>query len=101
MPGGTAVDQPAPPPQFKPTPRDHSDVLTAMRWFTALAPVTARYRHETWRLSGDQLLVWRCALDPPWSWRQIGEEAGRSHEWARERYQRIIDTIEGIANAKI
>lgn len=96
---GATVEQPLPQPRFAPTPRDHSDVLTAMAWFSRLAPVEHRYRHKTWRLSGDQLLVSRRALDPPWSWRQIGEEAGRSHEWARARYETILDRIEGIANA--
>ncbi len=97
-PSGARIEVVPAPPRFEPTPRDQDDALIALAWYAALHPPEARHRHETWALSLAQRIVAKRAADPPWSFRRIGEDAGRSHAWAADTYADTIDTIWGIAN---
>jgi len=71
---------------WEPTRRDRSDYLQAMAWFTKL---TAAQRG----------IIKDRSLNPPYSFRLIGERASKSAEWARKRYRRAIAAVTKVANA--
>lgn len=89
------------PPPFEPSPRDQSDYLVAMRWFTTLAPVAMRgKRREAFELTHLQkLLVWRAQAVPV-SWRRIAGFTGRSHEDARQTHERALEALTRVANGR-
>lgn len=85
----------APPPRFVPTRRDLDDMLTALGWFSRLKEAGGDRRLN----EKQRLILWR-ALDPPYSWRAIGDRLKVSHEQARAMYGQALDRILGIANGR-
>jgi hypothetical protein len=62
-----------------PSRRDRSDYLLAMGWYAKL-PAALRS------------VIWERSLNPPLSFRSIGDRASKSAEWARKRYRKAIET---------
>ncbi|MBL8844778.1 MAG: hypothetical protein JNN24_03310 [Hyphomicrobium zavarzinii] len=96
--------------RFVPSPDDISDSLVAMKWFAALDPpqlrpgasdahvASAPIRQDFTR---DQVLLILRALEPPYTWRQIGrhELVGRvSHTQARRFYRDALERVWRAAN---
>lgn len=85
--------------EFTPTRRDLDDWWLALGWFAALSPPASRA--DTWQPGqfnlSQTIIAWRAAV-PAYSWRQIGDQLGRSNEWARRRYQSAIDRAWQKAN---
>lgn len=84
---------------FNPTRRDLDDWWVALGWFARLYPVPARgpdWQPGDWN-AVQRIVAWRAA-DPPYSWRQIGDQLGRSNEWSRRTYTAAIDRVWQMAN---
>lgn len=88
---------PIEPRAFEPNRRDRDDWHIALGWLNALYPPNRR--PKDWRpgdLNTEQkLVVWKSW---GYTWRTLGERAGRSHEWARRRYKHAIDIVAAAAN---
>lgn len=87
-------------PPFKPTPRDVSDNITAMRWFAMLDPPELRRTAIRDEYTDHQLALILRAQDPAYTWREVGLALGLSHEGARKFYAKTIEMIERGANGK-
>lgn len=88
-------------PRFEPRPRDQSDHLVAMTWFAALAPVEMRHKNrEAGSLNQAQkLLVWR-AINPPYSWGDIGDYIKANRSTVRYRFKESLEMIFRAANGQ-
>lgn len=87
--------------RFVPSPDDISDSLVAMKWFAALDPPQLRREAILTEFTRDQVLLILRALEPPYTWRQIGrhELVGRvSHTQARRFYRDALERIWRAAN---
>ena len=90
--------------RFVPSPDDVSDSLIAMKWFAALDPPQLRPDGEytiSENFTRDQVLLILRALEPPYTWRQIGrhELVGPvSHTQARKFYREALERIWRAAN---
>lgn len=68
-------------------PEDDRDFDVVMGWFVEVLP------------SRREMLVLRARmLSPPATWRQIGDEIGRTSARARQIYSAVIDELVGAAN---
>lgn len=90
--------------RFVPSPDDVSDSLVAMSWFAALDPPQLRpdgaYTIAA-DFTRDQVVLILRALEPPYTWRQIGrhELVGRvSHTQARRFYKAALERVWRAAN---
>jgi len=74
-------------PPVTPMPEDWRDFETVMGWLVEVLP------------SRREMLVLRARmLSPPATWRQIGDEIGRTSARARQIYSAAIDELVGAAN---
>jgi len=88
---------PLEPRAFEPNRRDRDDWDVALGWLTSLYP--PKRRPKDWR-PGQLNLEQKLVVLKSWgyTWRTLGERCGRSHEWARKRYQHSIDIVTAAAN---
>lgn len=88
-------------PRLPDLPRDGTDFLLAMAWFTALNPPELWHRKRSaWDLNLRQrVLVWR-ASDRQRSWGEIAWLMRRSRTRAAQVYDEAIDEIHRAANGR-
>jgi len=87
--------------RFEPRPADWDDYLVAMGWLCAINPPELWARARTpFALSIEQRVLVARAIDPPFSWRQIGERESKSAEGARQIYARALDRVRDAANGR-
>lgn len=98
--------------RFAPSRDDIRDSLVAMGWFAKLDPPQLRPGASDAHASGasapireeftrDQVLLILRAIEPPYTWRQIGQHelvGGVSHTQARRFYKEAIDRVWRAAN---
>lgn len=89
--------------RFVPTRDDIRDSLVAMTWFAALDPPQLRpdgYGTINQDFTRDQVLLILRALEPPFTWRQIGRHQliGCSHTQARKHYREAVERVWRAAN---
>lgn len=81
-------------PRLEQLPKDRSDFVTAMGWFTAIDPPAGG-----WLFSRAQLCLWLRARPMPWSFTEIGEHGlfKVSGERARQIYANAIRKVQTVA----
>jgi hypothetical protein len=95
-------------PKWTPTPRDVTDAEMCMEWFAKLNPPEYEQKYGVTvdlefgpcdrrpnRLQA--VLVWR-ALQPPVSWKRIGEAIGVSGPRAQQFYSQALSELHKVAN---
>lgn len=88
-------------PPFEPLGLDYDDFLAAMAWFAALNPPELWHkRRKPGSMNRAQLVLLYRAMDPPSSWRFIGDQWSVSAERARQIFQSSIDKVHRAANGK-
>jgi hypothetical protein len=70
---------------WQPCRRDLSDYLISMGWFAALNAT-------------QRSVLFQRSLDPPYSFRAIGQRGSKTGEWARRQYKRALVAACTIAN---
>lgn len=97
-------------PRLQALPKDTTDFLEAMSWFTALnPPETWHPNREYWDINNAQIVIGYRALPMPWSFSEIGEKKltgkknkpGVSGERARQIYIAALDRALKLANGPI
>jgi hypothetical protein len=95
---------------WEPTPRDVTDAELCMAWFARLNPpeFTARYGETVYLNLGpldrkpnryQAVIVWR-AIDPPVSWKRVGDALGVHEDTAKKYFKDARDLLCEIANCK-
>lgn len=95
---------------WEPTPKDVSDAEICMAWFARLNPpeFTARYGETVYLNLGpldrkpnryQAVIVWQ-AIDPPVSWKRIGDALGVHEDTAKKYFKDARDLLCEIANRK-